>query len=600
MSFIDEYDLDMYKNIVMANNCKDEELLCIFNTSSFLNTICFFIFVIMFLWALAILSRFYLSYNIMKYLKNRKAIYMKNMSRYIDDIKMLCRSHVNDIIRIKKKITPRHVEKINLNISINNNIQLFKNYLSSSSNDLNNLYKYSISFTFSSKNCIYIRLFFGVLLEEINDMIYNKTESYRNLNYYRDDENNKNMNHHNNLNNNNTVICIDNFKNFFREGFIKTLPSNKKNSSDATTFLLDNDKNDFFITNESYIENIIDFHTCYYKTSQSFYTSGTDLTYTMPYDENFCVTDILNRIEIEKKQKDENNSNNYSNNSSNNNSPNNDDNIYNNNNNNNNNNNDYNNNIYNHIYSDNLMFNDNISRAYRNNHLDSTNNNIFLSSEHTNRYKNNKVFLQNDSKILNHTSVDENIRIPLIIVLNDVPPTDEYYGHKENIKNNYNNINTTTTTNTTTTNNTTTTSHNNNNNNCNTLIVLVGFKKIKDKYKPFIIKDISVLSYSLSEQYDNLGKKKKKKGKSISNNNNYNNQIYQFVDILDIYGHEEHDKECLICMTSYKDTLLMPCRHSSFCYDCMKSLRQEKCPICRCLFTSFIKFPLKNVERVDT
>ncbi|ETW32329.1 hypothetical protein PFFCH_00237 [Plasmodium falciparum FCH/4] len=72
MSFIDEYDLDMYKNIVMANNCKDEELLCIFNTSSFLNTICFFIFVIMFLWALAILSRFYLSYNIMKYLKNRK------------------------------------------------------------------------------------------------------------------------------------------------------------------------------------------------------------------------------------------------------------------------------------------------------------------------------------------------------------------------------------------------------------------------------------------------------------------------------------------------------------------------------------------------
>ncbi|SOV73971.1 E3 ubiquitin-protein ligase, putative [Plasmodium sp. gorilla clade G3] len=575
MSFIDEYDLDMYKNIVMANNCKDEELLCIFNTSSFLNTICFFLF----------------------------AIYMKNMSRYIDDIKMLCRSHVNDIIRIKKKITPRHVEKINLNISINNNIQLFKNYLSSSSNDLNNFYKYSISFTFSSKNCIYIRLFFGVLLEEINDMIYNKTESYRNLNYHRDDENNQNINYHNNLynnnnNNNNTVICIDNFKNFFREGFIKTLPNNKKNSSDATTFLLDNEKNDIFITNENYIENIIDFHTCYYKTSKSFHTSGTDMTYTMPYDENFCVTDILNRIEIEKKQKDENNSNNhsnnYSNNSSNNNSPNNDDNIYNNN----------NNSIYNHLYSDNLMFNNDISRDYRNNHLDTTNNNIFLSNEHTNRYKNNKVFLQNDSKILNSTNIDENIRIPLIIVLNDVPPTDEYYGNKENIKNNYNNINTTTTTTTTTMNNNNNNnnmnSYNNNYNNCNTLIVLVGFQKIKDKYKPFIIKDISVLSYNLSEQYNNLKKKKKKKGKSTSNNNYYNNQIYQFVDILDIYGHEEHDKECLICMTSYKDTLLMPCRHSSFCYDCMKSLRQEKCPICRCLFTSFIKFPLKNVDRVDT
>lgn len=72
MSITDEYDLGMYKNIVMSNRCNNEDILCIFNSSSFLNTICFFIFIIVVLWTMTILSRIYLSYSIVKFLKNRK------------------------------------------------------------------------------------------------------------------------------------------------------------------------------------------------------------------------------------------------------------------------------------------------------------------------------------------------------------------------------------------------------------------------------------------------------------------------------------------------------------------------------------------------
>ncbi|SBT34384.1 binding protein [Plasmodium ovale wallikeri] len=478
MTITDEYDLDMYKNIVMSNNCKEENLVCIFNSSSFLNTLCFFLFFIMFLWAMAIVSRYYTSYNIIKYLRNRKAIYMKNLSRYINDIKMLCRSHVNDIIRIKKKITPKNVEKVYLSISINNNIQLYKNYLSSSSSDISNFYKYTISFSFSSKRSVYIRLYWGVLLHEVNEIIHEKTQLGKNIS-----------------NGANTVICIDNFKNLFKDGFGKNIPS--KRSYDATQFLLNKDKKDFYTHMDEHL--MIDFNTAFYKTPNSFYTGGTNVTYTMPYDEHFCVSDILNRIEIEK-----------------------------------------------------------INSA---------------DEEKDKEKKDDMDFIE--SKIITNTGNEEHIRIPLIIVLNDIPSNDdEYYTGKVTLGKDDNS------------NDYSWGGKKNKTKNGNTLIVLVDFKKVKEKYKPFVIKDICVLNEYISYPVQ----KYKKKGKDT----------FQFIDIMDIYGHEEHDKECLICMTSYKDTLLMPCRHSSFCYDCMKSLRQEKCPICRCLFTSFIKFPLKNVDRGDT
>lgn len=64
----------------------------------------------------------------------------------------------------------------------------------------------------------------------------------------------------------------------------------------------------------------------------------------------------------------------------------------------------------------------------------------------------------------------------------------------------------------------------------------------------------------------------------------------------DIYGLEdERERDCLICMTNTKDTMLLPCRHCSLCFDCLRSLRQEKCPLCRTNFSSFITFPIKRV-----
>ncbi|GAW80654.1 E3 ubiquitin-protein ligase [Plasmodium gonderi] len=544
MNIIDEYDLDMYKNTVMSNNCKDEDIWCIFNMSSFMNTLCFLIFFIIFLWGLSIISRYYTSYNIMKYLRDRKAIYMQNMSRYINEIKMLCRSHVNDIIRIKKKITPKNVEKINLNITINDNIQLFKSYLSSSANDMNNYFKYTITFTFSTNNCVYVTLYWGVLLNEINHVIHEKIEAGKKC-----------------TNGKNTVICIDNFKNFFKEGFSKTLQS-KPSSSDAMAYLLDNEKNNIYNTTEEeehgvgggggegrsghtirgdenydphhkyrpglshdhnkdyqnfqnyhnhsslsapiYNNTFINFNSCFYKTSSSFFSTGENITYTMPHDENFCVTDILNQIEIEKN-----------------------------------------------------TYLDEVKEKLKKDKLD----------------ENNPL----DEKILNNYMTEEQIRIPLVIVINSVPSppgspsmlnSTPFVGIGKTVKDNGKKA-----------------KYCNNENISE--VVLVDFKKMKDKYKPFIIKDICVMSENGSTTTAMLHKSKKK------------NQSFQFVDILDIYGHEEHDKECLICMTSYKDTLLMPCRHSSFCYDCMKSLRQEKCPICRCLFNSFIKFPLRNMDRAS-
>jgi len=60
-------------------------------------------------------------------------------------------------------------------------------------------------------------------------------------------------------------------------------------------------------------------------------------------------------------------------------------------------------------------------------------------------------------------------------------------------------------------------------------------------------------------------------------------------ELQEIYGIEqgqndaENSKECVICMSSPKDTTVLPCRHMCMCSDCAKVLRYQtnKCPICR-------------------
>lgn len=42
-------------------------------------------------------------------------------------------------------------------------------------------------------------------------------------------------------------------------------------------------------------------------------------------------------------------------------------------------------------------------------------------------------------------------------------------------------------------------------------------------------------------------------------------------------------KECLICLSENKNTLIMPCGHLCVCGDCGKLLQEKghKCPVCR-------------------
>ena len=58
-------------------------------------------------------------------------------------------------------------------------------------------------------------------------------------------------------------------------------------------------------------------------------------------------------------------------------------------------------------------------------------------------------------------------------------------------------------------------------------------------------------------------------------------------------------KECLICLTEEKNTIVMPCGHLCVCKDCGKQLFDKKftCPVCRGNIGSLIPFSIKQARR---
>jgi hypothetical protein len=50
----------------------------------------------------------------------------------------------------------------------------------------------------------------------------------------------------------------------------------------------------------------------------------------------------------------------------------------------------------------------------------------------------------------------------------------------------------------------------------------------------------------------------------------------------------EQEVLCTICFTAYVNVQLHPCKHLSFCLECMESCPEEKCPLCR-----------KEIKRMD-
>lgn len=65
--------------------------------------------------------------------------------------------------------------------------------------------------------------------------------------------------------------------------------------------------------------------------------------------------------------------------------------------------------------------------------------------------------------------------------------------------------------------------------------------------------------------------------------------------VLGVFGFEEENGEevdCMICYDRPRSVLLLPCRHCSVCSSCLRSLRDERCPLCRAVFSAYLLFPL--------
>lgn len=58
---------------------------------------------------------------------------------------------------------------------------------------------------------------------------------------------------------------------------------------------------------------------------------------------------------------------------------------------------------------------------------------------------------------------------------------------------------------------------------------------------------------------------------------------------------EKQNSICEICMSSNRDTVIMPCMHFMFCYECLSKMQQQqqnKCPACRTPISGLLKCKL--------
>ena len=61
---------------------------------------------------------------------------------------------------------------------------------------------------------------------------------------------------------------------------------------------------------------------------------------------------------------------------------------------------------------------------------------------------------------------------------------------------------------------------------------------------------------------------------------------------------DDIQRECVICFTVVKDTVVLPCRHLCLCQGCSQIVRMQNnnCPICRTRIESFIHIKFKEEE----
>jgi hypothetical protein len=67
-------------------------------------------------------------------------------------------------------------------------------------------------------------------------------------------------------------------------------------------------------------------------------------------------------------------------------------------------------------------------------------------------------------------------------------------------------------------------------------------------------------------------------------------------DEQEVYGLDDTEAECIICLTDIRDTILLPCKHICVCRSCHKSI--NKCPICRSRIGSYMAFTEEESEEM--
>lgn len=63
------------------------------------------------------------------------------------------------------------------------------------------------------------------------------------------------------------------------------------------------------------------------------------------------------------------------------------------------------------------------------------------------------------------------------------------------------------------------------------------------------------------------------------------------------------DKECVICISNFINTVLLPCRHMCTCHVCSDHIiqdpRNKQCPLCRKEIDNYLTLEVKDKERRD-
>ncbi|KAJ1609064.1 RING domain-containing protein [Cryptosporidium canis] len=69
----------------------------------------------------------------------------------------------------------------------------------------------------------------------------------------------------------------------------------------------------------------------------------------------------------------------------------------------------------------------------------------------------------------------------------------------------------------------------------------------------------------------------------------YNGKAFEIQNVFGLSNgatassNDEDSEKCVVCLTSNRETILLPCRHACLCAECSKSLfkNTQECPICR-------------------